>query len=74
MTKPSTIIRRFPFELVGTISLDGNYREVINSLSYAILPGLYLNILHTEKNIAVSGCFKVQDRLYLTSKTLNYYL
>ena len=46
MTRPYTIIRRFLFELVG-ISLDRNYREVIN-LSF-ILPGLYLNVLETEK-------------------------
>ena len=74
MTKSSTIIRRFPFELVDTISLDRNYREVINLSLYAILPGLYLNILQTEKNIAISGCFKVWDPLYLISETLNYYL
>ena len=42
-----TINRRFLFEFVGTISLDRNYREVINLLF--VLPGLYLNILKTEK-------------------------
>ena len=47
MTKPYTIIRRFLFELVDTISLDGNYWEVINLLF--ALPGLYLNILKTEE-------------------------
>ena len=47
MTEPYTIIRRFLFELVGTISLDRNYWEVINLLF--VLPGLYLNILETEK-------------------------
>ena len=46
MTKPYTIIRRFLFELVG-ISLDRNYREVIN-LSF-VLPVLCLNILKTEE-------------------------
>ena len=51
MTEPYKIIRRFLFELVGVISLDGNYREVINLLF--ALPGLYLNILKTEENIAI---------------------
>ena len=37
----------FPFELVRTISLDGNDYEVID-LSF-VLPGLHLNILETEK-------------------------
>ena len=44
-----TIIRRFLFELVG-ISLDRNYSEVINLLF--VLPGLHLNILETDENIA----------------------
>ena len=49
MTKPYTIIRRisFSFELVGAISPDRNYEEVIN-LSFAS-PGLRLDILETEK-------------------------
>ena len=42
-----TTTRRFLFELVGTISLDRNYREVINLLF--VLAELYLNILKTEK-------------------------
>ena len=43
-----TIIRRFLFELISVISLDRNYyKEVINLLF--VLPGLYLNILKTEK-------------------------
>ena len=40
-------IRRFLFKIVGTISLDRNDREVTNLLF--VLPGLYLNILKTEK-------------------------
>ena len=45
MTEPYTIIRRFLFlfltiSLVGIVSLDRNYQEVIN-LSF-VLPGLYL--------------------------------
>ena len=48
MTKPYTIIRRFLFQLVGLISLNRNYQEVINLL--LVLPfGLYLNILKTEE-------------------------
>ena len=38
---------------VGTISLDRNYWEVINLLFP--LPGLYLNILRTEKTLQFSG-------------------
>ena len=37
----------FTFELVGTIPLDKNYQEVINS-SFA-LPGFHSGILKTEK-------------------------
>ena len=48
MTKPYIlqIIRRFLFDLVGMISLDRNYEEVLNLLF--VLPGLYFNILKTE--------------------------
>ena len=46
MTKPCTIIRRFLFELVGMISLDRYYWEVMNLF---VLPGLYFNILKTER-------------------------
>ena len=48
MTKPYTIIRHFLFQLVGMISLNRNYEEVINLL-FALSFGLYLNILKTEK-------------------------
>ena len=45
---PYTIIRRFLFELVGVISLDRHYWEVINLLF--VLPILfYLSISKTEK-------------------------
>ena len=49
MTEPYEIICRFLFlpELVDTISLDRNYREVVNLLF--ALPGLYLNIVILEK-------------------------
>ena len=56
MTEPYTIIiRRFLFllNLVGVISLDRNYQVVIN-LSF-VLPGLHLNILKTEKMVAIWG-------------------
>ena len=53
MTKPYTINRRFLSQLVGTISLGRNYREVIILLF--VLPILfYLNILDTE-NITILG-------------------
>ena len=43
----------FSFLLVGMISLDRNYWLVINLLF--VLSGLYLNILKTEKSIAILG-------------------
>ena len=43
----------FSFELVGMISLDRNYWEVINLLS--VLPGLYFNILKTEEILEFLG-------------------
>ena len=55
MTKLYTIIRRFLFELVGMILLDRNYYylKVINLLF--VLPGLYSNILKTEKILQFWG-------------------
>ena len=50
----------FSFELVDMTSPDRNYQEVINLL-LSVSPGLYLNILKTEKNVAVS------DRKFSTS-------
>ena len=48
MTRPYTINRRFLPELVGMISLDRNYWQVINLLF--VFPILfYSNILKTEK-------------------------
>ena len=44
MTEPNIIIRRFLSELVGMISLDRNYREVLN-LSFVLPITFYLNIL-----------------------------
>ena len=52
MTEPYTIIRRFLLELVGTISLDRNYREVIN-LSFVLPILFHLNILKTEEIFAI---------------------
>ena len=43
----------FPFKLVGMISLGRNYWQVINLLF--ALPGLYLNILKTEKILQFLG-------------------
>ena len=43
----------FSFELAGMMSLDRNYWEVINLLF--VLPGLYLNILKTEKTLQFSN-------------------
>ena len=52
MTKPCTIIRR---SLFGTrrYDMDRNDLEVINSLF--ALPGLYSNILKTEKMLQFRG-------------------
>ena len=49
MTKSYTVSSSLSFssELVDMISLDRNYCDVINLLF--VLPGLYLNILKTEK-------------------------
>ena len=48
MTKPYTIMCRFLFQLVGMISLNRNYQEVINLL-FGFPFALYLNILKTRK-------------------------
>ena len=53
MTEPYTTIRRFPFELVDTISPGRNYSEATTNLLF-VSPELYSNILKTEKNVAVS--------------------
>ena len=58
MTESYTIIRRFPFQLVGTISLDRNYHYYIYSNKLTIiyvLSGLYLNALKTEKILQFLG-------------------
>ena len=57
MTVPYTIIRRFLFELVGTTSLDRNYRQVINLLLVLYLFCLYLTIVETEKKYYNFGTF-----------------
>ena len=44
MTKPYTIIRRFLFELVGMISLDRNYYQVVINLSFALPHFCYIEI------------------------------
>ena len=44
MTEPYTIIRRFLFELVGTISLDRNDKFIICFASFVLLK-TYLKLL-----------------------------
>ena len=51
--------RRFLLELVGTVSLDRNDREVTNSLS--VLPELYLHLLEIEEILSILGQRRILD-------------
>ena len=63
--KSYTIIRRFLFKLVGTVSLDRNYREVINLLF--VLPiSFYSNILKTGEILQFLGRKKFSTCLTLS--------